>query len=282
MTARYRGRTMIVLLLRGCALALALLGWAVAPAFAEPQRISSDPEPNQQFHDAAPGQVSMTFSEPLDESSDVKVKDDCGDRVDDGEVTVGGTAENEISIGITRTVQSTYTVTYTVTGVTGTATGGYSFVVHGGKPCTDSGGSEDAHGEHGGSDGGGGDDDQNGGHDGHAGSGSGQENSSGQGGHSSSSHSGNSGGNTGQSTMSAQEHQNMTAGTHPAGHDMDEPGKHKSLSAPTETSDRPPIAAAAPTLATDIPTGTTILVALGLAMLLGVVGGWVLRVSSLS
>jgi hypothetical protein len=42
----------------------------------------------------------------------------------------------------------------------------------------------------------------------------------------------------------------------------------------------PPVAIDAPPISADIPTGSTVALALGIAVMMGLVGGWVLRVSS--
>ena len=122
-------------LLGACAVSAGLLVAAAPPALAAPQVLSSDPESGQEFHADAPERVSITFSEPIDSSSRIRVRDDCGNRVDDGKVTISGVLSNEISVGITKTVRSTYTVRYAVTGITGEASASYGFVVHGGKAC---------------------------------------------------------------------------------------------------------------------------------------------------
>ena len=277
------------LILRASLLALAVLGWAAAPALAAPQVIAQDPEPGTEFHEDAPERVTITFSEPLDDTSKITVVDDCGGRVDDREVTISGTAQNELSIGIAKTVQSTYTVEYAATGVSGTATGSYAFVVHGGSPCDGSSGG--GHGGHGGGGGGGGNGGDGGsggggGHDGH-GSGSGGSGSGDPGGHDGN-HSG-MGDDVDHSQMSAEEHAKMT-GDHD-GHKNKKNGKHANHNPDDGTSDgandgngdgndEPPFAAGDDQLPSDIPTGTTVAISLGLALALGGLGGWVLRVSS--
>ena len=122
-------------LLGACAVSAGLLVAAAPSVLAAPQVVSSDPEPGQEFHADAPERVLITFSEPVDSSSLVRVRDDCGNRVDDGKVTISGVLNNEISVGITKTVRSTYTVRYAVTGITGEGSASYGFVVHGGKAC---------------------------------------------------------------------------------------------------------------------------------------------------
>ena len=93
------------------------------------------------------------------------------------------------------------------------------------------------------------------------------------------------------SSMSDDEHAQMTGG-HGDGHRKDRHGKHgdgkhgggkhgghKNTDEDSDPADRP-IAAGPDALPSDIPTGTTVLVSLGLAVVLGMLGGWVLRVSS--
>lgn len=279
----------LVLVLRASALALAVLGWAAAPAFAAPQVVSQDPEEGAEYHDEAPPQVTITFSEPLDASSEMEVRDDCGGRVDNGNVTIGGTASNELSIGIAKTVQSTYTVEYAATGVTGTASGTYSFVVHGGSPCDGSGGG--GHGGHGGGGGsGGGGGGGHGGHGGGGGTGAGGGGGGHDGGHGSGSGGSDGGDHVDHSSMSSEEHAQMTGrhgdahddkgkhGKHDGGKHRD--GKHGKHDPGGNGSDQAPIAAGPDPIPGDIPTGTTVLVSLGLAVALGGLGGWVLRVSN--
>ena len=285
-------RMSLRMVLRASMLALALLCWAAAPAFAAPQVLAQDPEPGTEHHSDAPERVTVTFSEPLDASSEMQVVDECGGRVDDGETSIGGTASNELSIGIAKTVQSTYTVEYVATGVSGTATGNYDFVVHGGKPCDGSDGG--GHGGHGGGSGGGGSGGSGSGGSGggHGGHGGGDGDGGSGGGSEHGGHTDDSGGDdVDHSSMSAEEHAQMTGG-HGDGHRKDRHGKHgggkhsdgkhgnhKKTDEDPDPADRP-LAAGDDSLPGDIPTGTTVLVSLGLAVALGMLGGWVLRVSS--
>ena len=90
--------------------------------------------------------------------------------------------------------------------------------------------------------------------------------------------------------MSAEEHAQMT-GRHGDGHDAKNKhkkhgngnhgnGKHQNHDKTGTGSDQAPLAAGPDPIPGDIPTGTTVLVSLGLAVALGGLGGWVLRVSS--
>jgi methionine-rich copper-binding protein CopC len=273
-------RMRISLAVRAFLLGLALLCLAAAPAFAAPQILSTDPEEGAELHQP-PAQVSIEFSEPLEDSSDIDVTDDCGLRVDRGEAQISGTASNVLSIAIHDAPHhGNYTVHYVATGVTGTATGSYEFFVHGGVGCDGGGQGHDGHG------GGGGDGD--GGHDGgHDGGGGGH---GGGGGTDHDGHDGTDGGDhddtAGHDDMSS-DHDG--AGKHAEmGHkdmkhsDMKHPGKHKNRH------DRhaqnggggPTLASGGDDVPVDIPTGTTVVIALSLAIVLGMLGGWVLRVSS--
>lgn len=89
------------------------------------------------------------------------------------------------------------------------------------------------------------------------------------------------------SSMSPEEHAEMTGGQRKDRHGKHRDGKHgdgkhgehKNAEKDPDPADRP-FAAGNDSLPSDIPTGTTVLVALGLAVVLGMLGGWVLRVSS--
>ena len=254
---------------RALILALTLVGWMATPALAAPQRITSDPEPGAQLPDM-PARVTITFSEPLSQPSDIQVKDECKVAIDKGEAVIGGVLQNELSIDIASKSHGTFTVKYVATGVTGTTTESFTFVVHAGKPC------KAADGEHEGMDGmdmGSGDGDTSG--DGDMGSdmgdmGSGDEDmSSGMGDMGSAPAMGNMG--------SAPAMGNMGDG---GGGGMDMGGSSDDdMDHMAEESDQVAVAADGP-LPTELPTGSTALVALGLAVMLGVFGGWVLRVST--
>lgn len=129
-----------------------------APASqAAPEYQSSEPRDGAELHEA-PDEVTATFSEPLDPASRLAVTDECGKRVDDGNVEVFA---NEMSVGIERAPSGHYTVSYEargLAGVTGSTRGRFAFHVHPGKSCD--GGGHDRHG---------GDDDEGNGHDRHGG-----------------------------------------------------------------------------------------------------------------
>jgi methionine-rich copper-binding protein CopC len=236
--------------------------------------LSTDPEEGAQLH-KAPDRVTIEFSEPLSDPSDIEVEDGCGRRVDDGKAAIGGTLSNELSVGLGPTpYHGTYTVTYVATGVTGTASGDYTFDVHAGKACGDGDGG--GHGGHGGNGGGGHD-----GHDGNGGGGGGHDGHDGDGG---GGHDGGGGEDHGSMAGHGDDQMNgdhsMTGGHKDGGkdgkHAQHRPGKDPTNAAEDDS----PRAAVDILPATDIPTGTTVVIGLGLALLMGALGGWVLRVSS--
>ena len=161
-----------------CAIAagiLALAPFSAAVAAAAPQYTSSDPANGAELHEA-PAAVSVSFSEPLDAESELRVFA-CGKRVDDGGSTV---TLNELEVSLASGPTGLYEARWVAKGfggVTGTSAGLIEFTVgHGEVSCGD-------HGSHGGHDGKG-----KGGHDGkgHGGEGNGHEGK----GHSGSGHSG--------------------------------------------------------------------------------------------
>lgn len=272
-------------------LALLVVGFflmsAVASAAAEaPRRLASDPQEGAEL-DAPPERVSITFSEPLLEGSELQVLDECERRVDDDSPQI---TANEMSVGIVEESSGTYGVSYTAVGPTGTGTGGFTFTVHGGEAC------DPASGDHHGADGGGG-----------------SGGSSGSGGHSGGHGGGGSGGGSGGSEPNHGEggghgdesSTGSVAGGHSSGdHANDADASHERIddgnnhSARSRTKDEqhhragrearvtagdPPaassyVAAAAP--AGRAETGArswTTLAALAIAGLFGVAGGWLLR-----
>lgn len=288
----------ISLVLRASIVALALVGWAATPALAAPQMISSDPEEGAELHQP-PARVRITVSEPLTGESNIKVTDDCGTIVSVGKAEVGGTADNELSIAIGKAPHhGTYLVQWYGTGVTGTGSGQFTFTVHAGTGCDGGGGG--GHGGHGGGTGSG-----SGGGDGHgSGSGSGGHGSgsgSGSGGHGSGHAGGGSGSGSGHSTGhsgSGDDHSTMSGGGHSGGdhkmggkhrsghskknnkhgkHNMHGNGRHQGH----QSGGGDDVFAGGPVgPISDIPTGTTVVIALGLAVLMGAAGGWVLRIST--
>jgi len=258
----------------------------VAPASAAgmaPTYVSSEPSDGEELH-RAPDRVEVTFSEPLDESSELSVTDSCGRTVDDGRASVDG---NTVSIGIALKPSGHYQVDYRATGIaglTGTTTGGFHFMVHFGKDCD--GGSGGGHEGHGGKKNGGG----GGGHDEHDGSGGDQHESggghdeSGSGEHTGSGHTSSTGGNahTGAHTDGSGgdeghgAHGKRNKGNGHKGKHRD----HRTTKGPASDE-----GSAGRTLAAGdgqplAPDGRAVTLALGFSLALGSVGGWFLRVSA--
>ena len=254
--------------------AFALVLWAAAPALAEPQRLGSDPEPGAELHEA-PERVSIEFSEPLDESSEIRILDDCKNRLDAGDTTVN---LNEMSVGVAKKPSGTYLVQYLAAGLTGTATESFTFtVLHAGPHCDGGGG----HGGHGDGDGDGDGkkkheghrrDDDGKRHEEHGRDGGGEhdrhdDDMSGSGGHSM-----HDGGRDG-----GDRHDGHDKKKKKHGHRDD--GKHGNHHKGGTDDDDLPFAGPEDLVPTDIPDGGTVLIALGLASIFGALGGWVLRIS---
>ncbi|MDQ3915181.1 MAG: copper resistance protein CopC [Actinomycetota bacterium] len=257
--------------------ALAVGAWAAGPlagaagaGAAAPTYQSSDPERGAMM-DHPPSDVTVTFSEPLDASSEMSVFDECGRAIDSGPATV---ELNEMQVGIGKTPSGTYKVVYTavgLAGLTGKTNGSFDFMVHHGKPCKKGGahgnhdghdedkGDGNGHGNHANGNGGGGDD-----HDGHdamddSGAAHPGTHSSGTmhgGGHMGS---GNGGGRDG------------GHGNHNGDGTNDRPGGGTAAENPN-----PPVASG-PGGGAATADAQAMLIGLGLALLVGVFGGWLLR-----
>ncbi len=244
-------------------LAIPLSVWAPhALAGSAPQYVSSDPARGEELH-KAPARVEITFSEPLDPSSEMAVADECGRRVDDQQVEIFA---NQMSVGIAKRPAGEYTVHFTAVGVagaTGSSHGRYSFVVHAGPTCP---GGTEHEGHHGGSGGGG---HEGGGHEGE--------------GHDPAGHDEHGEDHSG--TAGAHDHVSAA----PRVHDHGDPG-HEDHHPPADRgsdghegrdgaqiAEPRRLAGASPT---SRPLGASIAVlALALAGVFGISGGWVLRVS---
>src|SRR3712207_628582 len=121
--------------------ALAVGAWAAGPlpgasaaALLAPSYQSSEPSKGEMM-DHPPSEVTVTFSEPLDQSSWMNVLDDCGNEIDAGPATV---QLNEMTVGIGKTPSGNYKVVYKAVGLagaTGSSTSSFEFMVHHGKPC---------------------------------------------------------------------------------------------------------------------------------------------------
>ena len=131
---------------RSGACALVALFLAAAPAAAQaapPQYQSSNPDRGATVHQP-PDRVEVTFDQPLDETSTLVVTDECDRRVDNESTEVDG---NSMSIGIVEKPAGEYHVEYSargLAGITGTGTGHFTFTVHAGKGCK--GGDHNHHG----------------------------------------------------------------------------------------------------------------------------------------
>lgn len=259
------------------AAALALVVVWAAPALAAPQRLSAEPEPGAELHEP-PAEVRLTFSEPLDESSEIRVFDECKRRLDDGSTVV---ELNEMSVDLKLGPTGVYRVVYLAAGLSGSTQEAYQFtVLHGGKSCDGSSGGHGGHDGDGDGNGGGGGD---GGHGGHGGSGSGSGDD--HDGHGSGSGPGDHDGMDHDSTDNdSMEHGTMKrhGGDHKAGHDRHgkkhgKHGKHRAGDDPARGDRGLPAQAAGDPFAE--PSATALFGALGFAMLFGLLGGWVLRVA---
>lgn len=265
-------RYVLVALVVGAWAAGPLPGAAAARVLA-PTYQSSEPSKGATMHEP-PSEVTVTFSEPLDSSSWMNVYDECGNEIDGGPATVQLT---EMTVSIGKTPSGTYEVVYKAVGLAGGATGTsnstFHFDVHGGKPCGEKKhhhpppgkgkGKGKGHGDHDPKEGDDDHDDHDGGGDGGSGHSSGHSGMTGSSG--SMSHSGH--GTSG--TMAG-------GGTHTNHRDPHHPGG---------TKPHPPIGDDRQTLAGGtggVPVGAdaeAVLMGLGLALAIGVLGGWLLRMS---
>jgi methionine-rich copper-binding protein CopC len=280
-------------------IALLIAATFVAPAAAteamSPGYVSSSPSDGEML-DEAPERVEITFDEPLDETSSVKVSDECGRQVDDGNVDVEA---NTMSVGIALKPIGEYRVDYFsrgLGGVTGQESGTFDFMVHSGPSCgrKQGGGHGGGHGNNnnGGSGGGNHNGGSGGNHNGsgsHSGSGGGPQ-GSGTGhtsmGHSSTSRDHSSMNHTGSSSrQGSRGHGSGKHGSGKHGKDRDGSGKHGGgahglldILKENEEKEERTLAAGADGLPA-APDGQAVVMALGLSLLMGVVGGWFLRVS---
>jgi len=124
-------------LLTGC-YAVVLVLSAALPALASqaapPRYQSSEPSDGATVHEP-PDRVEATFDQPLDESSRLLVRDECGRRVDDGATEV---ETRTMSVGLEKKPSGEYHVEYVakgIGGVTGTGRGHFMFTAHGGEGC---------------------------------------------------------------------------------------------------------------------------------------------------
>lgn len=269
--------------------AVALGAWATGPlagaagaALLAPTYQSSDPAKGAMM-DEPPAEVTVTFSEPLDQSSVMNVIDECGKEIDSGPATV---QVNEMRVGIGKTPSGMYKVVYRAVGVgglTGTSSSSFEFMVHDGKACDGAGGGHDDHGgkgrdgdnDHGNHRGGGGGNGN--GHGNHGGGGmpdhGGGGGTSDHGGHST-------GGSTHSGTHTpAGGHDGHGSGATGRGeHGGNGHGNHGGGNPSAGNAENPPLANApgGGPLRAD---AEAMLIGLGLAVAVGVLGGWLLRMS---
>lgn len=263
--------------LRYVLVALAIGALAAGPlpsaaAQTAPTYQSSDPAKDEML-DHPPSQVTVTFDQPLDQSSWMNVLDACGKEIDAGPPTVD---LNELTVEIgDKTPSGNWKVVYKAVGIagaTGSSGSSFEFMVHHGSPCKGKpkhhhppGGGKKDDDEHNHDD----KDRDRQGHDGHdVDETSDHSRHSDMPGTSGSSHSGHT---TGSDTPGH-------GGAHGKGH-----GNHDG--GPREKT--PPPEGTGTTLATggtgNVPIGAdgeAVLLGLGLALAVGVLGGWLLRLSS--
>ena len=101
---------------------------------APPSKIDSEPAEGAELHQA-PDKVSITFDQPLDPSSQISVENHCGARADDRHTRVTG---NSMEVDLGSDFAGTYHVSYFakgVGGVTGQQSGAFTFSVHMGPSC---------------------------------------------------------------------------------------------------------------------------------------------------
>ena len=258
--------------MRRLLIAIATAGlWAVvaAPAaHAAPTVTGSDPADGAMEHEA-PDSVTITFDLPLDDSSVIKVVDECGRQIDAENTTV---TLNEMSVDIAKKPAGRYKAFYYANppaGATGSSTGFIDFMVHGGKPCGPNAKAPHQHGggsnheKHKGS----------GGHEGHESSGHSEgtdhstHSASGASGHT---HSTSAGTHTGHTTATG--HSDHNGGGQAHHHKNNGGGNVRAAGG----GDNPP-PTAAPGDPTAISDAQAVLISLAACLVLGVAGGWMIR-----
>ncbi|HYO60721.1 MAG TPA: copper resistance protein CopC [Actinomycetota bacterium] len=264
-------------------LVAATAGAWVAGSFPAPAAAQSPPgyqssEPGKgAMMDHPPSEVTVTFDQPLDQSSWMNVLDECGNEIDSGAATI---SLNEMTVDIGKTPSGMYEVVYKAVGLagaTGSSTSTFEFMVHHGKACGDGkkkgghhhpkpGKDKDGHGGHR-------DDDERKGHDGHDGGGMTDHNDhSGTPGSGSTGHSGHDG-------MGSMDSSPGHGGGHGTGH-----GNHDEGDAPkpggtgATTGDGQTLAGGTGGVPITA-DAEAVLIGLGLALMVGVLGGWLLRMS---
>lgn len=121
--------SLIALLFAASFVAPAAAGDAKAPGY-----VSSDPAEDEMVQQT-PEKVEIIFSEPLDATSKLIVTDACGNRVDDDMPVIRA---NVMSIGIVKKQSGKHKVSYLAKGLgglTGEQKGKFNFMVHRGPVC---------------------------------------------------------------------------------------------------------------------------------------------------
>jgi methionine-rich copper-binding protein CopC len=101
-----------------------------SPVYAQVALVESSPAPEAVLP-APPETITLTFDHPLsDQGSSIRVTDEAGEQVDDGDAQVSADDRHILSVSLPLVVEGTYTVTYTAAGL------GYSTVTMGSYPFT--------------------------------------------------------------------------------------------------------------------------------------------------
>lgn len=265
--AAFRRRALLLAVAVGVPAMSACMGMASAHAHSShhgtpqaPMYITSDPQAGSTVS-SAPSKVTVTFSQPLDASSKLRVIDRCGERVDsrDANITL-----NQISVSLHAMAPSgKFIVLYTAVGpqgLTGATTNGYTFTATDGMACgmnMSMGGGSNMHGGH---------------NMGDDGMGMGNMGAS---------RSGHRMGMTMPSSASGAMHMSSMPGSRDMHAMHSHTGMHGMHGMHMGGDSKPPPQAAGAASAFDLrPDGTMALVALGLAGVLGGLGGIVLRLSA--
>lgn len=263
---------------------MGLLLFSVSPGLAAqtdgPLLVASDPEAGAEMSQA-PERIRITFSEPLDPSSQIRVVDECERLIDNGATVV---TANYMEARLKRTPSGPYSVYYRAKGpggLSGETVGSFQFVVEAGRPCAQhadhgsghgdkhQGGGKEHPGRHDGEHGG----DGHSGETDHSGMSHSDGQHSGETDHSKMSHSGSGPG----SRSHGSDHKGKNHGpNHERGangkHGPDHEDRQDEGSAPSNT-----LAAAEGSRPLGSVEGSAVITALAAALLLGTAGGWLIR-----
>jgi methionine-rich copper-binding protein CopC len=241
---------------------------AAPAAFAAPSVLESDPPDGAEEH-KAPDSVTITFDMPLDDTSLIKVVDECGRQIDAKNTTV---TLNEMTVDIAKKPSGHYKAFYYANppaGATGSSSGTIEFHVHMGPSCGDEASAHEHGGEHAGH-GGNEHEGHDGGpsHDGHDGT-------------DHSAHTTGGGSHTDHTSTTHSTHTEHAAGTSHQGHNATAHGdrhhKHHAGSNGSNNTRAGPAPTAAPLEPVGLNDGQAVLVSIGSCLLLGLAGGWLIR-----